>query len=333
MLDLAQELPIDGKLKEKVLVEKGNYMLQIELFDSAVDSFKKAYECSLNEDHLANLILAFNNSKSFQTALEYYLKILNGNTISNELIRQKILFECGVLFYKIHEFENSLKYLEKSISLFNLDRKNESYALHLLNIGNAYLKLNKYFKSLEIYNEALDIMRNIHKNETCCNIAHLLIKIGIVYIKIESYEEALSYLKQSLEIYKCLNSKEIVDNLKQIGFVYFKLGKYKQSLENYELSYKMCIKLDRFHELKSELFYQIGVVSRNLGKYKKSLDYMKESYKIYKEVFEELDYRLPHDAVTFQQAAHIHDNLGKCVKALEYYEKSIECFSLIKIYN
>ena len=135
------------------------------------------------------------------------------------------------------EWDDAMKYFEKSFSFPDVDEKTNAMAY--IKYGEMLFRKGSVKESLEYFEKSVDICRkiNFEKGE-----ARSLNDIGLVSDKRGDLDSAMSKFKESLKIKEVIGDKEgIAGSLNNIGEVLKKKGdsdgamsKYKESLKIYE---------------------------------------------------------------------------------------------------
>jgi len=103
-------------------------------------------------------------------------------------------------------------------------------------MGMVYDNLADINKSLECYNQALQLNKKTKNNEF---IAANLVNIGIIYTRQKKYSESLSYFNQAIEFDKKTgNNHGISLDYSGIAGIYNDQGLYTEALKYYEEAYK-----------------------------------------------------------------------------------------------
>ncbi len=235
--------------KELVSIIKiGNVYRGIEEQDNAILYYNKAlksYEQLNKQKDIASTLLligdVYLNSNQYQQALDLFLRALKiTNTFdsndSDNLALQSKVYDCiGWSYYKIKDYDKSLKNISKSYSiqkelntkdLFNISNKvgkvytrlnqydsafyyykeaemiaesfnNESYKTTInLNIGHAYLDQNKYHKALKRLKKSLKLAERLKKKTAA---RHNCMLLSLTYESINDHENALKYLREYIK--------------------------------------------------------------------------------------------------------------------------------------
>jgi len=191
---------------------------------------------------------AITNVKSIKRIEEkYYLNLLKG------VESYQTYLEEGSNYFKNNEFEEAIKYCDKSLKL------KETYRAYFLK-ANALSNLKKYFESIDEYEKAIVLNTK--------NDYQVYLNLGYVYAKLKQNDKAISNYDKALRIQPKLNIAYI-----QKGLIYYEGKEYNEALKNY------------FHALKIDsndgsTYYNIGLIYSKQQEYKKAI----ESYKKSKEL-------------------------------------------------
>ena len=209
----------------------------------------------------------------------------------------------------LKKFQEALNIFEKAGS-----DKGKGYALN--NIGQVYLRLGQYSKSLEAYEKALSIKKKIGDTK---GEGYSIHGIGSVYSSLAEYPKALEYYEKALQIRKKIGDvRGEGDTLGAMGRVYSSLAEYPKALEHYE----------RYLEIKKKLgdvrgegtaLQNIGSVYSSLAQYNKALEYQEKSLEISKKTGD-----VRGQGYNYQSIGSVYSSLAEYPKALEYYEKALQ---------
>ena len=96
------------------------------------------------------------------------------------------------------------------------DRQNEWIPLSYL--GEVYVNLNNYSQSLEFYQSALNIIKELKAtnpksaNDFTTDEKSLLADIAAVYFRLGQYKKSLDYYQQNLALEKAVNNELVLPN-------------------------------------------------------------------------------------------------------------------------
>ena len=104
------------------------------------------------------------------------------------------------------------------------------------NMGDVYVNLKNYSKSIEYYNKSLVLNKKMGLKN---NISVALKNLGKAYYKIGNYDKARNYFEQSLEIANTINATtNILINLQSLSELYETTGNFSKAL-NYHHKYTL----------------------------------------------------------------------------------------------
>jgi len=215
---------------------------------------------------------------NFDISLEFYFKSLTVMEDLEDKIGISILLNnIGVIYWRLRNFDKALEIYSESLKIVKELENREGISKVLNNIGLIYMTLGNYEKALEKFLESLKVMKEVDDKN---NIAYCLNNIGIIYWYLENYEKCLEYYLESLKINKELHNKYgIAGSLKNIGGVYLQLNNYDKSLTSLEKSLKLAKEIEAKDLIQNiyASYYELYLEKKD---HKKSLEY----YKLYTEV-------------------------------------------------
>lgn len=180
--------------------------------------------------------------------------------------------------------------------------------------GTAYFQLNDYQQSLEYYQRALELSRELQNRFF---EAQSLRGISQVYKNIGAYAESLNYGEQASAVYRASDDRQgMARTWITMGSVCDLMGDYHQALEYYRKAQAV------FEELKDSTLYrllnEIGITLKNLGRYQEALD----SYALALEGSPRADDKY-FQAVILNNIGVAYKALGQDERAIESYEQSL----------
>ncbi|MEM9983054.1 MAG: tetratricopeptide repeat protein, partial [Bacteroidota bacterium] len=137
-------------------------------------------------------------------------------------------FTLGSFYSDLKDFELSLQYYDKAISIFEESKDIQGITRCKNGIGNVYESLNNYEEALQAHQETYSIQET---NGFQHGMARSLHDIGNIHFKLNNYKKALSYYEESLQIRKKLQAKQsIITSFLNLGKLYTKTKDYKKAL-------------------------------------------------------------------------------------------------------
>lgn len=310
-----REEAIDTFLRAKALLEAGEYMQAVELFEQAAGAFGELGDERLQANCWYNITLAYANAGWFEKALGYCRKAME---VYTRLDLKAELAGCWRFMGAIADAQGrpaeALESYGKAIAMFDELGLKEDVASCYLNAGNAYVSLCRYEAAREQYGKALQLNSELglEVDVTDCR-EHL----ANVHALLGEYREAIETYEQCLEVYLRLGRDgDVADAWNNLGVVYSDLNLYEKSLEYHAKAQSIYEKLRLPRDQANSLFNH-GVAYVNLGLYEKAVDHYERAAQLYEEL------ELPKDVADCVRAAGwAYDQLEQPQAALERYEKA-----------
>ena len=127
----------------------------------------------------------YKNSKNFETAIEYYTKIIS-KLDDDSLIKSDLLFRRGGSYERLGKFEESDKDFFHSLDI----NPNNAHVLNYL----AYSWLEREYK----IDEAMKLLQTAYDLQS--DDPYIIDSIGWAYYLINNYSEAEKYIKRAVEL-------------------------------------------------------------------------------------------------------------------------------------
>ncbi len=171
--------------------------------------------------------------EAYDKAYEYYLKVYNNykNNDDEEGIAV-ITFNIGNIYQEKKQYDKALEYFEIAYEIdMRLDNK-RFLAMDIINIGEALKGKKEFARAIDYFNQALEIYRAL-KDEI--NTISPLLSLSDLYKETGEYKSSKKFadsaqkiaIKHGIDEYDIL-FKEIYSE------IFFKMGLYKKSAQNYK---------------------------------------------------------------------------------------------------
>lgn len=181
-------------------------------------------------------------------------------------------------------------------------------------IARAAERLGKYNNSLQHYQEALKIYKELADQE---GKGEILNAISLIYWQLNNYPKALDYLFMALKVFEKLNNQSWIANLNNnIGIMYWESRNYEKSLEHYLISLELSRKLNDKRAIASRL-NNIGLVYYAQDNYEKALEYHDTTLTLALELGEKLFL-----STVYANVGASHTKLKNYKRALGYFKKA-----------
>lgn len=239
--------------------------------------------------------------------------------LCNEAIKiymnnQTLYFYRGLVYFNLQQYKKAIEDFDKIV---NLD--NETADVYYYK-ASSYFNLRKYEESIEYFTKAIEIYNiyPVYYNSAYYNR-------GRAYLNLDRYEEAMQDFDASLMLFKkyeitAFNNINILEELCEkflglfcnIGLIYFRLGKYIESIKSYDEALNYC----SYYE---DILYVFRKKVENfikLGNKNEILDIYSNIYKVNSNIFEGKVYN----------TYYIFDNLSSLTSnAISMIDKN-ECY-------
>ncbi len=208
------------------------------------------------------------------------LKIVLENTHTPEFKAQRAiaLKHMGTVQYYEQNYRQSLEYYEQALKLFRELEDKEGIAAILNNTGLLFERQGDFATALKRYNEASVLFSQVESAKPKLTLA--LLNIGNVYYTLGRFDKALEYLSQALK-----NSESMSDSLgmapcyNNIGNVYLSLREYKSAIQFYFKAEEIHKSFDQKKKL-STVYNNIGEAYLGLDNIDEALKYNQLSLEI-----------------------------------------------------
>lgn len=230
----------------------------------------------------------------------------------------KVLTAIGNIYVKIDRPSLALDRLEVALDLMK-EIKDDHFVSYMdAEIAKINYMIGNYDKSLEMYQDALDIITDDDKKIRSA----IMNNIGSIYKEIGDYKSALNWYIRALKIdHEILNKKGISVRLNNIGVIHQLLGhreialkRIKQALmiEGQNIDSDTIVR--RLNNIAS-LYY-------HMDEYKKAILYYANLFKITVDSGNKID-----SAVLLRKIGRIFNNLGMDKDAIFCYKKTLDILS------
>ncbi|WP_293336559.1 tetratricopeptide repeat protein [Microcoleus sp. CAWBG58] len=191
-----------------------------------------------------------------------------------------------------------------------IDYPQDAEAYRLLEQGIQQYNISQFRESLQSWEQALTIYREIGDRRVEAVSLHLL---GNAYDSLGQFQQAIECHEQSLDINNEIGDRGgEVDSFCGLGNAYQSLGQYHKAIECHEQSLQISGKL-KFRKKEAACFGNLGNAYQSLGQYHKSIKFHQQSFNISRETGDR------------EQEANSIGNLGNAYDCLGEYHKAIKC--------
>lgn len=213
-------------------------------------------------------------------------------------------------------FEKSLDYSLLALKLSRENKNKTGVGMALNMAGTAHSSQGNYDTAMILYNEALDIFKDLSDTN---GITITLNNLGIVNKSKGNYATAIKLYKKTYDLAKLKNDKDgMILALNNLGIVYYDWEKYETAIEYYEQAGKLLKEIGDQSRL-AVVLNNIGEVYTDLKQYEKALENFRRSLEISKE-----SQASKGIMNSYNNIADIYALLNKPDKSVDFYEKSLK---------
>lgn len=214
-----------------------------------------------------------------QSSKEDSLTILLVKT-QNPNEKVNILNELSVELLAENRPNDALTKAQQGLAIAQQVNYQAGMGTSLINVGNAYLELAEFSKTIDYYNQSYELYQTSGNQE---GEAEAVRKIGNAYFYLGEYDKALSYYLDSEKIAKRIGNKHLIASaLTEIGYIYIKQKLYDRALDYFRDALKIAQEADDSSIVAANLYNQAEVYE-TLGDYNQAITYYKQGLEIDKE--------------------------------------------------
>jgi serine phosphatase RsbU (regulator of sigma subunit) len=282
-----------------------------------IDSLKGIVETSLDDSTKAEALLELaraNRSLDVNVAIEYAMSagILAGNDKAN-LQQAEALNLIGILYYGLGNYEQTLDYFYKVLSIHEQTQDSARLAKIYNNIGLILTDLNRIDETIVYYEKSLRIKI---ASKDSLGVATTYSNLGLVYDKMGELDKAMNYYKQALIIDKSIKNVEgIYKDYSNIGENHMYREQYDSAQKYFEGAMLLMNQIsDPYY--KAELIQSFAKLNAVNKDYNRAI----EKYTLSLQLAEDIDAKNLL-SVGYKGLSLVYKDLNDYEESLSYYEK------------
>lgn len=232
----------------------------------------------------------------------------------------------ATVFLQKNQNDSALFHFKKAIKIYEELGLEENASGSYNGIGNVYLYLGIFEKSLEYYLQSLRLLEKKSSNKQ--KIGLVTANVGIVYFNLENYDKAIEYYSRALKI-----AEETSDS-SAIASCYSNLGNIYKDLDSLDKAENYLLKGAELFRKAGET-YGIGNCLSGLGAiyqrrkdFKKAISYYKEAFSVYEQMKNEDGL-----ATIYFDFGGLYAQMKKYPESIQNINKSIEISRKISALN
>ncbi|XP_022787350.1 uncharacterized protein LOC111327429 [Stylophora pistillata] len=275
---------------------------------------KTQYLCNATAvGHPDSLKATFEELKTVVQSESLNVSSKNHDEISN---RCKMFADCQ---FWMKDFAGALESYQQAIAITEEhDSDQVKLAACLFSKGTTHFEMENYTEAIKACQSALNL--GILDGQDTANIYH---KLGLSYCALNDFSKSLEGHQQALKLMKThLGDHDLTaSSLKEIGVVYFRMGRYDAAEEKLQNAADLMTEISKTeHEETANALFYLGEVYLALGKHKEACDSGKEALKIRLRLLgEHID-----TAVSFHSLGSIYFEMNDVRRAVSCFQRASE---------
>ena len=206
-------------------------------------------------------------------AVYYYIAMDILKKTDAPLVKAGVLNELGKLYRKTRDLDRSLQMYDEAFAIYKNLNYDDGMATILNESGVVFEYKQDYAEAIRRYKSSLAIRE---KMNDISGKAYSYNFLGGVYTLQKNFMKAEKYLLQALELRKQLkDSFAIALGYGDLGYMYKEQGLYAKAIEQYNFSNAHAMRME-FADLLSSNYKELSVIAEKKGDFGLSLDYYKK---------------------------------------------------------
>jgi tetratricopeptide (TPR) repeat protein len=236
--------------------------------------------------------------------------------------RLGIISDLGTVLFLLSEYKCSIEIYEKAVALARNIGDKRSEGNALVSLGNIYSSLGQTQKAIVLYEEGLKIYCEI---EDKSGLSAALCNLGLAYAKQRNARKAIEFYERALEVSRVAREKSIESAiLDNLGNAYSDLGDSKKAIELYEKALKIACDIgDKRGE--GIVLGNLGNSYASYGNTQRAIEFYKKALDINRKIGNLLD-----EGGDLFNIGLLLDALDKRSQAIEYAEAALKIFKQIE---
>ncbi len=258
------------------------------------------------------------NAGNYNDALKYYEKSADIFRNNNDKGNYSaLLVEIGRVYSSLGQYNKAIEYFHDSLIINKALGQKLNIAACLNDIGLAYRSLGQYDKSIEYFNKSFDLVNKSGGDKV--SVAACYFNLGLVYYSWGHYDKSLEYSNKAFTLVSDFGDKATIASVSSgIGRIYYALGQYNKAIGFFNNSLSINEELGRHGSIAGNLS-DIGAVYRMFRQYGSAVDYFKKALTINEELGQKENI-----ATSLNNIGSIYYEWGQYEKAYDYIKKALD---------
>ncbi|MDZ8031603.1 tetratricopeptide repeat protein [Nostoc sp. DedSLP04] len=226
------------------------------------------------------------------------------------------LNNLGTAYYLLGQYQGAIELFQQSLEISREIGDRNGEGSSLIGLGNAYNSLGQYQRAIEFSQQSLEIKREIGDRN---GEGNSLINLGNAYNSLGQYQGAIEFHQQSLEI-----AREIGDrngegtSLNNLGNAYDSLGQYQGAIEFHQQSLEIAREIGNRNGEGNSL-NNLGNAYNSLGQYQRAIEFFQQSLEIKRDIGDRNG-----EGHSLNNLGSAYNSLGQHQQAIEFFQQSLE---------
>ena len=255
---------------------------------------------------------------------KYYFKA----AIEQDSSNSKSLNLFGVMWNKLGNYANAIKYYEKAVTIIEGRGKDAAseLATQYNNLAMANINLKNPLEAIKWLEKALKMDETVY-GEKHPYVAQDYHNIGLLAKQEGQFDKALSNIQQALDIdegHYGRISLQVATDLNDLGKVYQSATRLSESMESYEAALSIYKQIySDHHPTVASLFISIATIYRSLEDKPNSILYYEKSLEIHTKILGDEHYTV---ATSLYECALLYADIDQLEKSLNYLQISYAAY-------
>ena len=250
------------------------------------------------------------------------LKVQGTSKEGKEIIEAEVCGELAEVFLSLNNYEKSLDYGQKCLSLSEKTGRKDLEALASASIGSAYSKLGDLRRGLEFHTKSLDANSTTgdQKQKWKC-----LYNLGVTLSDLGDNESAIKYLRESLTVAEDVGDKlAIGESHGGLGSVFYRTSRYAEAILHNEKHLEMAKEV-KDKESQAKACGNLGNFYVTKGDYIKAFALHQQQLTLYQETGNKLG-----EGNAMGSLGDVYYCRGELRKAMSNYEALLSIANMLK---